>query len=327
MCACTIVDSGIDWVTMTAPEGAVGRGLKLHAEALWYAERERGEICGPWSGLGYHGEKSGPVAFGTRYDGVIMIVSGCDAGDAFNKCYVDGVQLSRLDLQVTVRYDPARPRLTQDQYRAAINKSKGERRNCGLRIVIDSEGGSTVYVGSRSSQAFGRLYNKRAESKLAHYDGCWRWEVEWKGDSARATGTFLRDDGDWRNRVAEIVCQFYILRGLDPPPFQLGAGLPVYPIRPPTSVERQLEWLRTQVKGTVDELRAEGQSEEVLAALGLGSPVSTSRVRVYSAMFGSHLALSRDLDPFDKRPNAAYTGQYGPQGTQSPQATEGDDHA
>ena len=311
---------------MTAPEGAVGRGLKLHAEALWYAERERGEVSGPWSGLGYHGEKSGPVAFGTRYDGVIMIVSGCDAGDAFDKCYLQGVRLSRLDLQVTVRYDPARVRLAREQYSTAISKSKGDRRNCGLSIVLNSEGGSTVYVGSRSSQAFGRLYDKHAESKLAHYDGCWRWEVEYKGDAARATGAFLRAAVDWRSRVAEIVFQFYVLRGLDPPPFQLGAGLPVYPIRPPTSVERQLEWLRTQVKGTVDELRAEGQYEELLAALGLGSPVSTSRVRVYSAMFGSHRALDHAPDPLDKRPNVAYTDQYGPEGTESPQATEGVDH-
>ncbi len=54
--------------------------------------------------------------------------------------------------------------------------------------------GYTIYMGSRQSDKFARLYNKAAEQAV---QGVWnRYELELKGDVARNMSKFIADNGD-----------------------------------------------------------------------------------------------------------------------------------
>lgn len=70
--------------------------------------------------------------------------------------------------------------------------------------LIEGRRGSTLYVGSRSSEKFLRIYDKAAEQKV---DGTWfRIELECKGDFAR--GVALHVDGNGYDYFGDIIRGF-----------------------------------------------------------------------------------------------------------------------
>jgi len=70
--------------------------------------------------------------------------------------------------------------------------------------MVSNDGGQTIYIGSRSSEKFIRIYNKAAEQQL---DGK-RWtrlEIETKGMVARAFATALTASAEWAGQLVGAV--------------------------------------------------------------------------------------------------------------------------
>jgi hypothetical protein len=70
--------------------------------------------------------------------------------------------------------------------------------------IESNDGGFTIYIGSRQSEKFVRIYDKAAESKLS--GKLWyRFEVETKGMVARAVAVSLRQSNNWGGVFDSIV--------------------------------------------------------------------------------------------------------------------------
>lgn len=103
-----------------------------------------------------------------------------------------GASITRLDLakdakDVYVDYDDIWSDLERGNYTGSAQKTAR---------MQGSDGGDTIYVGSRTSDRFMRLYDKAAQTGNA--DILWsRLEIEYKGMVARAVSTLLVQDVQW----------------------------------------------------------------------------------------------------------------------------------
>lgn len=131
-------------------------------------------------------------------------------------------------------------------------------------------------LGSRQSVRYGRLYNKHVESHDPQYENCWRYELEHKGDAASALADSLRSGVDQGATASRGVFDYFQGRGVVPP-WIPGECPPLPRLRHPhTDSEKQLLWLRTQVKPTVQRLSGIYGVEGIASVLGLSELVDSS---------------------------------------------------
>jgi len=132
--------------------------------------------------------------------------------------------------------------------------------------ITSSGGGRTIYVGSRSSDRFARMYDKAAQQGL---DEDWkRLEIECKGDVAKTLARVLSAEGcDWNATIGGIMQKMLMVdddgyrRWLD------GAAVDGLP-----KIEKQTDreaWLLSQVfPALVDYVGKTGFTPAVDAILG-----------------------------------------------------------
>ena len=103
-----------------------------------------------------------------------------------------GASITRLDLakdakDVYVDYDHIWSDLERGNYKGSAQKTAR---------MQGGDGGDTIYIGSRTSDRFMRLYDKAAQTGNA--DILWsRLEIEYKGMVARAVSALLAQDVHW----------------------------------------------------------------------------------------------------------------------------------
>ena len=177
-------------------------------------------------------------------------------------CIDAGGSISRLDL--------AKDATDEEIDLQAIYKSLEQGHNRGLTrkhaIIASNDGGLTIYVGSRQSERFIRIYNKAAESKLS--DQLWfRFELETKGVVARSLGTRLASDMDWQQSFDALAKGMVNLpNSLD---FQKFFTMGVVPIGLP-KLERRTDrevWIETQVIGAVARHYIDNPNSEAVTRL------------------------------------------------------------
>jgi hypothetical protein len=199
-------------------------------------------------------------------------VSGDLAGHYWRDNLPIGHNVSRLDVAVDVWWgeDP-------DTYIALHNvetldaRVLAAHRRWRVACVNGYGDGDTLYIGSRTSNEFIRIYNKYKESKCdERYNGCTRYEIEYHNESATA---LVHRAGARRSDRALLLGEVSSLlhrRGVG----VLSSLLASEPISEPirrvaTSDERKLDWLRTGVSPTVKHLLTRYSREDILNALGL----------------------------------------------------------
>lgn len=97
--------------------------------------------------------------------------------------------VSRVDLAIDVKGTPID---IQNYLKCNLAQSKGGKPK-QRQIVQDSVRGVTVYIGSRSSDKFMRIYDKSAEQGLPETEHWTRFELEIKGKPAKAVAKKLAE--------------------------------------------------------------------------------------------------------------------------------------
>jgi DNA relaxase NicK len=130
--------------------------------------------------------------------------------------------------------------------------------------LLDEYGrGDTCYIGARSSENFGRIYDKGRESPEQYALGSVRFETEHKGTSAARLFEQLLDDSVEPSSFAcGYVAAFFESRGVQLP-IDVNAVDLLSSLRAETDADRQLRWLRTGVMPTVARLVKVGRSADV----------------------------------------------------------------
>lgn len=278
-----VTDAGCDWITCTGTADLdTGQLLDL-AELIQDHQHDRGFVPAPWRWngyLGYHGEG---YQWGRRPDGTILRLSGEVAqiwwGLAFRRCN----NVTRLDLQVTVEgvepgIDVALIARTQ-----VDERSRMVGRPFRWSHVQTNAHGSTLYLGSRASERFYRLYDKGAEEIGQHLSGQWRYECEFKQSTAVAACQVMSAMADPPLGMLNAVHEEFSVRGVKPL-FERDSEPPeITPQIPLASDERTIAWLESHVRGPINKLRLHDREATVYRALNLpalGEPPSAPGGRV-----------------------------------------------
>lgn len=260
--------AGVDWLSMSLsadrPTGElwVERGLHCLDEIA----KEGYEIKSRTL-QGYYGASAGNCFVGSREDGHFVQLTGSHANEHYYSVYRPDAHISRLDVQCTVKYKEQHDGHadTIRQAMETVNSGLPSSRRRNVLYITGSDGGSTTYIGSASSEQQCRIYNKERQSSDFQYRRSWRYEVVYKNDLATRLAITCpyqaRERAQW---AANVVFTWLSARGLC---LLWGRecsaiALPLNRTLP-TDVERRMNWLRKQVVPTIKSLVEAGFGDEV----------------------------------------------------------------
>jgi DNA relaxase NicK len=288
---CEIVDIGVDYLRVTSPEGTSAIELGNIGNRLFHVEhsvtREEGKDA---SINGYRGYQCGRVFVGERGDGVMLQASSGAASGVAIALQEFGGQLRcpRIDIQVTGRFDFDHYYYAQQATQKARAACHGKSSGRPVRVHLDDGGdrGSTCSIGSRTSARFIRIYDKTREQVGRCEENLWRWEVEYKKPlSLDVMQSILGNCLEEQYIAAQVYAELDRL-GVTPPWESLErTGIARLPSRM-TSVERNLNWLRTVVAPMLRRLDNGGYTEEYMSALGLTVPVENDSMGLPRKVYG-----------------------------------------
>lgn len=227
----------------------------------------------PWAGLGFTGEGSPSLKWGyndkTGY--TIMVGSGDIAHKYWQAALPAAKKVTRFDLCVTTLLRSKIEKLAEKHYQKL---DLGSQRKFGH--IRNSQGGDTLYIGSRQSQNYGRLYDKGAESGIHEPGFCWRYEVELKTpkstEAARTMYEIVTNGQSAHNAIQAFVWAWFDQRGVTPIfPTNGGSVMRLQTETIIASPEKTLRWLRSQVQPSVKRLFEAGMGRLVLEELGINA--------------------------------------------------------
>jgi len=271
-----VLGVGLDWCTLT---NILSDGQKQRS--LMSIFLEESPLNTKWQAGGYRGlqDIDGKLKFGsrTRSDGradELLVCSGPRAGGIVDEIGdVSAYRCTRLDIQVTIKLDGARPKLSSDMYDELLLKVSLGEHPTGRRKFshIRSRQGDTLYIGTRKTgRKFFRFYDKGFD--LGSEKGLiWRVEVQYGrdlADEALRVYVAIRRDAEQLTRL--VSSEFYMASGFSP----INGGQVDGEVIAETGAKtvdatRKLDWLAACVKPTIAFLLREDLESEMLDALGL----------------------------------------------------------
>jgi DNA relaxase NicK len=201
-------------------------------------------------------------------------VSGEQARLNWREVFQESTNVSRLDVQTTVRFDVAQPSIVQELHGDAIAYRPTNGRPTSKTLIQSSTKGDTLYLGQRVSDVYCRAYDKGIESKTAEAGLLLRYEVEFKRRRARQVAMVLSKTELTGTESAGIVSNVFSSRGVRVPTsideLRLDASsLPVAPHH------LKFAWLGRAVRPSVEALLRVYSRDELIAVLGLEQPTSS----------------------------------------------------
>lgn len=260
---------GVDYLTVTSVENHSSAKLARTCHDLCEALKKEGSVSKAWKFKGYQGQTLGFFSYGTGPSGAICMVAG-PAAYLYLEPLVDAAsRVTRIDFQVTVTLSEPYTMLGENHWWQVKNNKKEQGAAKKFRKVQGSDGGYTLYVGSRLSGRLLRIYDKGVHSGEFDPGLMWRYEVEMRQPYAGpATSEFL----EFPNRglfIMGVVHRHCTRNGIVPVSKYDDKEIEIEAQVRIVTPEAKLNWLSTSVKPTVAYLSSLGYTEDVLKALGL----------------------------------------------------------
>jgi hypothetical protein len=271
-----IHDIGLDWVTLTSKQKNHGILLASAADDLVAEQLTRGAVSHPFTRSGYQGFDVGQVGVGIRPEDCIVRLSADVAQQEWRRFVRLATNCSRIDLQVTAEFELPASRIIASLFKKLKAKSLKCKGGPTLSLWQEVDGDATIYLGKRSSDRFGRIYDKGAESGEAHYQNAVRFEVEVKGNLAWAMWSNLKEkfrqdnppypSSDECACIRDCVVDYYNERGV---PLAIAIdGLSLLRSgRPRSELLSRLSWLRQSCSSSIEQLCERGFEREVMESL------------------------------------------------------------
>lgn len=246
-----IIESRVDWITCTAKRGEHADELLGLAEAQILEEQAAGSKLDDYSFQGYKGYVCGDIRWGWGKYGALIVVSQELSNDLAPQLASLADHWSRLDYCVTVfdKYDRLEPDVDYWEDWERLHPS-----GAGPVAMLRHQGfrrGSTITLGSRTSAAHLRVYDKYQESRGDYARGCWRWELELKRELSEAAQASWRANDVKAGYISEIVAEFPGRYGLTVPWGTDGIFTRPGLIKRTRDADRLLTWFEVQVAPSV----------------------------------------------------------------------------
>lgn len=234
--------AAIDWMTITSYEKEFGRAVKSFVDnEVEVITKQQSKL------LGYSGTRvvayRGSIFLGQSLAGHWMLTASGEIADAIfrHHCLIHmHVKCTRMDIQVTV----PEPEMWSQRALAGAVADSGR---FGTYSHIVSQDGQTVYLGSRKSDVFVRIYEKN-DAEIDAGRVWLRYEVEYKADRSNSLYERLRDGA---NMGGFLVDSIQRVSAVEP---ALGdvflpclAGIPPNRIRLVKELGNTEKWLMNQV--------------------------------------------------------------------------------
>lgn len=269
----TVLDAGIDYLTATFLSPDLMPKATLRVVQVLRSEQAKGNQIKPWGMSGFTGYKCGGLQSGMRDDGLIVRLSGDTAQDHWRKFARLASNVSRIDVQTTVRNERGPSRTIQKHYREMRAKYRLFKRWPEPKLIVSPRGAQTLYSGQRSSSVFLRIYDKGEESKMDHLQGAVRYECEFKGEKATCVAESIIAEMNSARAAMSHCIRLARIRGcrlewtsIAEPRLRRG------PCQP-SDDRRSLDWLEVACRRTVQRLIDSGKGAEVFSALGISGLV------------------------------------------------------
>jgi hypothetical protein len=221
---------------------------------------------------GYSGVKCGQFFYGGRETDMMFQATGASGTLALQtlKEVTFRGNVSRLDVQTTIRREAAKAKSIQDlaEHRRQCFK-RGETRACGrMDIVEKAKGDDTLYLGSPNSDSRLAIYNAAARHPSRYSGDAQRYEARFHKRCSADPYARLKAANSITACCGQIVvgkCQALGLKE------RWHVGIP--PVNPMpgtvlTDDEKSLAWFVNDVRRKAIELTRKGRGEEVAEALG-----------------------------------------------------------
>jgi hypothetical protein len=264
----TIISAGCDWITGVAKQEHSSCLLSLWAAEVFRHQKSLGNLERPWGMAGFSGFACGQIQIGVREDEYICRLSSELAQQNWHELYkrCDGV--TRFDVQVThVNTFEARNRI-RAHYRQALHFSAKQKRGPYVTLITGNDGSDTLYLGRRTSDQYGRIYNKGVESGVPAYHNAVRFEVEFKNQLAVSVARQMSSYAGHAPYAVARTNAFLEVRGLSSP----FLGVPLSPIgvsSSHTDLEQKLDWLSKSCSKSIHAILEHGMGQQLLDALGV----------------------------------------------------------
>ena len=270
----------VDWLTITV-KNRDKRNLAMQEVQRLAGDLEgQGNVRRKWGMKGYVGYNIAGLRWGIRDDSDICMLSGPVAALNWEPALALAENVTRLDLAVTLTL--SKPKLDVARAAYSLIITDPDKCHCKKRkftFIENNAGGQTLYIGSRASDQFGRLYDKGCESQelvCAPPGVIWRYEIEFKSYrakniAAQLAETHRKEESDISSDIGHFVNLWFLGRNVTPIwvaapddmdwTCEIDAAI--------TDDDASLRWLSIQVRPTVERLLDRKRADEVFEALGI----------------------------------------------------------
>jgi hypothetical protein len=275
----TIISSGVDWITATNHGGSVSHYSDDFATHEFERAADLGAKVNPSSRLGYVGYSTEHFFYGSRGHGRMLIASGSRAHDLFRSVVELSDNITRLDVQVTLWTHGEQPHLGRQAYACLRGKPPARVSVRNVQLIDAHPSGETCNVGKRSSDQYGRIYDKATEAKLGTPRTVWRYEVEVKRAIAGAWASALSSGDNPEALARTLVRSWFLDRGLQPP-FSDDGYSNAFDLHVVRKASDTLAWFRDTLSKTVAREVEQHGLATVIDALGLSRLLNSGQEEV-----------------------------------------------
>lgn len=271
------IEWGVDWITLTAKDREARELMLREGKRLLDQATDQGDDVSAFRWKGYEGWTTGGCDVANREDSAMVRLHGMTARDDWWDVAQFAQNCSRIDFQLTFHSKQETVEKTLARAWRAASRTKLYGKPVEWHYRRDSKKGNTLELGRRASDKFGRVYDKGKETKLDHYQGCTRLEVEFKGDAAWSRLKSLSGKHAPADVIPSEVRQFFRNRGIDwPRPPEVLFLLKN--ARPHCDVDKFLVYLQRCVKPGVARAVDKRGLHRTLEALGLLEAVQSASI-------------------------------------------------
>jgi hypothetical protein len=263
------VSAGIDWVTCTARSPSKVSALIAFGRDVVEQEVGGGGIKKGWHWQGFSGWTAGSAGYGFNGTGALVRLSGATARESAADVISCADNVSRLDVQTTVRADGISHDYAKHLYSSLARTGRTRGRPSARSLIQTSYGGDSLYIGRRISDSYGRIYNKSAEEKEVSEIPRWRYEVEFKRKVAAAQAGAYVQAADKEAWCVGRVYHWFADRGCTPHHSAVERINDPGSSRGDSAAARRIEWLKVGVRPVIQQLALEYGWPDVLSLLGV----------------------------------------------------------
>lgn len=267
-----LIESRVDYLTATCLSASLHEGQSFE-RALEFGydmvqtEHRKGNDKAIWKSESFEGFRSGQICVGRNEHGLLFRLSGDLASNHWRTVYQDASNVSRIDCAATVRLEGRWRDLSRVHHDEALLYQRERSPHLRVTRIDGGKHGNTLNVGSRSSDGYGRIYDKWLESHVEDYRDCWRYEVEFKKRTALFKAAYLASEACDDLLPAAICMRWFEARGVRPIQVPRESVNTLTPFKPSDDAKR-LAWIASSVAPLVRRLIDNGRRDDVMAALG-----------------------------------------------------------